>query len=102
MPRKTVSRLSNTGLALAGLTLGLGLTHSQPLSAQFSKYSPYGGYGGYGGSDRGSSSTMTATRRSPTATTAATWCPSSARAFLCWRWSRSMRSASRSTTATAA
>ena len=48
MPRKTVSRLSNTGLALAGLTLGLGLTHSQPLSAQFSKYSPYGGYGGYG------------------------------------------------------
>jgi hypothetical protein len=48
MPRKTVSRLSNTGLALAGLTLGLGLTHSQPVSAQFSKYSPYGGYGGYG------------------------------------------------------
>jgi L,D-transpeptidase catalytic domain len=48
MPRKTVSRLSNTGLALAGLTLGLGLTHSDPLSAQFSKYSPYGGYGGYG------------------------------------------------------
>jgi len=50
MPRITISRLSNTGLALAGLTLGLGLTHSQPLSAQFSKYSPYGGYGGYGGS----------------------------------------------------
>lgn len=47
MPRKTVSRLSNTGLAVAGLTLGLGLTHSEPLSAQYSKYSPYGGYGGY-------------------------------------------------------
>jgi hypothetical protein len=50
MPRKTVSRLSNTGLAMAGLTLGLGLTYGQPASAQFSKYSPYGGYGGYGGS----------------------------------------------------
>jgi len=48
MPCKIVSRLSNTGLAVAGLTLGLGLTHSQPLSAQFSKYSPYGNYGGYG------------------------------------------------------
>jgi len=48
MPCKIISRLSNTGLAVAGLTLGLGLTHSQPLSAQFSKYSPYGNYGGYG------------------------------------------------------
>ena len=44
---RIVSRPGSARLAIAAIALVLGLTHSQPLSAQFSKYgSPYGTYGG--------------------------------------------------------
>src|SRR6476646_1885071 len=47
MSFRIVPRSSSARLAIATITLGIGLTHSQPLSAQFSKYSsPYGSYGG--------------------------------------------------------
>ena len=42
---RIVSRPGSARLAIAAIALVLGLTHSQPLSAQFSKYgSPYGTY----------------------------------------------------------
>ena len=41
-----VPRPGSTRLAIAAIALAMGATHSQPLSAQFSKYgSPYGSYG---------------------------------------------------------
>src|SRR5258705_10235321 len=47
MAFRIVPRSSSARLAIAAIALGIGSTHSQPLSAQFSKYgSPYGSYGG--------------------------------------------------------
>jgi hypothetical protein len=42
-----IPRPGSARLAIAAIALAMGATHSQPLSAQFSKYgSPYGSYGG--------------------------------------------------------
>ena len=47
MAFKIVPRPGSARLAIAAIALAMGATHSQPLSAQFSKYgSPYGSYGG--------------------------------------------------------
>ncbi len=48
MAFRIVSPLSNARLAIGGIALCMGLTYSQTVSAQFSKYgTPYGSYGGY-------------------------------------------------------
>ena len=47
MAFRVLPRPGCTRVVVAGIALVVGLTHSQPLSAQFSKYgSPYGSYGG--------------------------------------------------------
>jgi L,D-transpeptidase catalytic domain len=47
MAFRIVPRPGSARLAIAAIALAMGATHSQPLSAQFSKYgSPYGSYGG--------------------------------------------------------